>query len=149
MRRPSLKILKFPNEATSSARGGASREAIVEAAERLFLERGFGAVSMDARQRVGSARECVAARHRDPRRREDVVRLIARAILDLHGRPRYLGFLRMVAADSRRFPWIGEAFAAIPVGHRRRGSPLAGFTLAGHQSLGWSLPSERWDAAHR
>ena len=53
---------------------------------------------------------------------EDVVRLIARAILDLHGRPRYLGFLRMVAADSRRFPWIGEAFAAIPVEHRRRGA---------------------------
>jgi hypothetical protein len=47
---------------------------------------------------------------------EDVVRLIARAILELHGRPRCLGFLRMVAADSRRFPWIGEAFAAIPVG---------------------------------
>ena len=73
---------------------------------------------------------------------EDVVRLIARAILDLHGRPGYLGFLRMVAADSRRIPWIGEAFAAIPVEHRRRGAPLAGFTLAGHQSLGWSLPSE-------
>ena len=53
---------------------------------------------------------------------EDVVRLIARAILDLHGRPRYLEFLRMVAADSRWFPWIGEAFAAIPVEYRRRGA---------------------------
>ena len=47
MRRPSLKILKFPNEATAKARGGGSREAIVGAAQRLFLERGFGAVSMD------------------------------------------------------------------------------------------------------
>jgi TetR/AcrR family transcriptional regulator of autoinduction and epiphytic fitness len=32
---------------TLKARRGGSREAIVEAAERLFLERGFGAVSMD------------------------------------------------------------------------------------------------------
>ena len=47
MRRPSLKILNFPNEATSKARGGGSREAIVEAAERLFLQRGFGSVTMD------------------------------------------------------------------------------------------------------
>ena len=44
---------------------------------------------------------------------EDVLRLISRAIFDVHGRPGYLGFLRMVAADSRRFRWIGEAFAAI------------------------------------
>jgi len=47
MRRPSLKDLKFPNEAISRARGGGSREAVVDAAQRLFLERGFGAVSMD------------------------------------------------------------------------------------------------------
>jgi len=38
MRRPRLKILKFPNEAVSKVRGGGSREAIVGAAERLFLE---------------------------------------------------------------------------------------------------------------
>src|SRR3954466_5347804 len=35
------------NETTSSPRRNGSREAIVEAAQRLFLERGFGAVSMD------------------------------------------------------------------------------------------------------
>src|SRR5690349_25146799 len=35
------------NEAVVKARGGGSREAIVEAAERLFLERGFGSVTMD------------------------------------------------------------------------------------------------------
>jgi AcrR family transcriptional regulator len=35
------------NEAVAKARGGGSREAIVEAAERLFLERGFGSVTMD------------------------------------------------------------------------------------------------------
>ncbi|MBV9153512.1 MAG: helix-turn-helix transcriptional regulator [Alphaproteobacteria bacterium] len=47
MRRPSLKNLKFPNKAVSKARDDGSREAIVDAAQRLFLERGFGAVSMD------------------------------------------------------------------------------------------------------
>ena len=47
MRRPSLKNPKFPNEAISKARGGGSREAIVDSAQRLFLQRGFGAVSMD------------------------------------------------------------------------------------------------------
>jgi DNA-binding transcriptional regulator YbjK len=39
--------LKFSNEAVSKAPGSGSREAIVDAAQRLFLKRGFGAVSMD------------------------------------------------------------------------------------------------------
>jgi TetR/AcrR family transcriptional regulator of autoinduction and epiphytic fitness len=47
MRRPSRQNLKLPNEAISKARGGGSREAIVGAAQRLFLERCFGSVSMD------------------------------------------------------------------------------------------------------
>src|SRR5947209_7619224 len=34
-------------------------------------------------------------------------------ILQLHKRPEYLGFLRMVVADSRQFPWIAEEFAAV------------------------------------
>ena len=44
---------------------------------------------------------------------EDVLRLIARMILDLHKNPEYLGFLRMVVADSRQFPWIAKEFAAV------------------------------------
>jgi AcrR family transcriptional regulator len=44
---------------------------------------------------------------------EDVLRLIARAILGLHKQPEYLGFLRMVVADARQFPWIAEEFAAV------------------------------------
>src|SRR3974377_2026480 len=44
---------------------------------------------------------------------EEVLRLIARAILELHKHPEYLGFLRMVVADSRQFPWIAEEFAAV------------------------------------
>src|SRR5271157_6604246 len=44
---------------------------------------------------------------------EDVLRLIARMILGLHKHPEYLGFLRMVVADSRQVPWIAEEFAAV------------------------------------
>jgi hypothetical protein len=44
---------------------------------------------------------------------EDVLRLIARVIVDLHKNPEYLGFLRMVVADARQFPWIAKEFAAV------------------------------------
>ena len=44
---------------------------------------------------------------------EDVLRLVAQRSWTLHKYPEYLGFLRMVVADSRQFPWIAEAFAAV------------------------------------
>ena len=123
-----------------TARRGGSREAIVDAAERLFLEHGFGAVSMDdLSEAAGVARRTLynqfASKEEIFRETllrvsgqfeaalppgietqgdvEDVLRLIARAILQLHRRPGYLGFFRMVVADSRQFPWIAEAFAAV------------------------------------
>src|ERR1700686_2281311 len=42
-----MKIRKISKEPIPKARRVGSRDAIVKAAERLFLERGFGAVSMD------------------------------------------------------------------------------------------------------
>ena len=42
-----MKVRKGSDEAIPKARRNGSREAIVEAAERLFLQRGFGSVSMD------------------------------------------------------------------------------------------------------
>ena len=117
-----------------------SREAIVEAAERLFLERGFGSVSMDdlaeaasvARQTLYNQFSSKQEIFREMLLRvarqledalppgietqgdvEDVLGLVAGAILKLHKRPEYLGFLRMVAADSRQFPWIAEEFAKV------------------------------------
>jgi TetR/AcrR family transcriptional regulator of autoinduction and epiphytic fitness len=42
-----MKIREGSDEAVPKARPNGSREAIVAAAERLFLERKFGAVSMD------------------------------------------------------------------------------------------------------
>ena len=128
------------NAITRKPNPGGSRNAIVDAAERLFLERGFGSVSMDELAvEAGVARRTLynqfASKEEIFREMllrvsnqlenalppgietqgdvEDVLRLIARAILKLHKRPGYLGFLRMVAADSRQFPWIAEAFAAV------------------------------------
>jgi TetR/AcrR family transcriptional regulator of autoinduction and epiphytic fitness len=128
------------NQAIAKARRGGSREAIIEAAARLFLEQGFGAVSMDDLAEAGGvARRTLynqfASKEeifretllRVPGQLEDVLppgvetqgdvtdvlRLIARAIVKLHRRPGYLGFFRIVVADSRQFPWIAEAFAAV------------------------------------
>ncbi len=119
---------------------GGSREAIVEAASRLFLERGFGSVSMDElAEAAGGARRTLynqftskeeifremllrVSQHLEDAFPpgietqgdvEQVLRLVARMILDLHKRPEYLGFLRMVVADSRQFPWIAEEFATV------------------------------------
>jgi TetR/AcrR family transcriptional regulator of autoinduction and epiphytic fitness len=113
---------------------------IVEAAERLFLGRGFGSVSMDAlAEAAGVARRTLYNQFsskeeifREMLRRlsgqlenafppgietrgdvQDVLRLVARLILELHRNPEYLGFLRMVVADSRQFPWISEEFATV------------------------------------
>src|SRR5471030_526235 len=117
-----------------------SHDAVVDAAQRLFLERGFGAVSMDdLSEAAGVARRTLYNRFaskeeifREMLRRvssqledalpggietsgdvEHVLRVIARAILKLHKSPDYLGFLRMVVADSRQFPWIAKALAAV------------------------------------
>jgi AcrR family transcriptional regulator len=121
-------------------RRGGSREAIVDAAVRLFLERGFGSVSMDElAAAAGVARRTLynqfASKEEIFREMllrvsgqlerafppgietqgdvEDVLRLIARVIVNLHKNPEYLGFLRMVVADARQFPWIAEEFAAV------------------------------------
>ena len=128
------------HEAGLKVRRGGSREAIVQAAERLFLERGFGSVSMDELAEVaGVARRTLynqfASKEEIFREMlsrvarqledafppgvetegevEDVLRVIARVILNLHENSEYLGFLRMVVADSRQFPWIAEEFAAV------------------------------------
>ena len=130
---------KGSTEVMAKARGG-SREAIVDAAERLFLARGFGSVSMDelaaaagvARRTLYNQfaskeeifREMLLGVSRQLEHAfppgietqgdvEDVLRLIARMIVDLHKNREYLGFLRMVVADARQFPWIAKEFAAV------------------------------------
>ena len=135
--------MEFPtgqHAAASKARRVDSRSAIIDAAERLFLDRGFGSVSMDELAEVaGVARRTLYNQFsskeeifREMLLRvsgqlerafppgietqgnvEEVLRLIARMILNLHENPGYLGFLRMVVADARQFPWIAEEFAAV------------------------------------
>ncbi|HEX4259931.1 MAG TPA: TetR/AcrR family transcriptional regulator [Acetobacteraceae bacterium] len=128
------------SEAEPKARRGDSREAIVGAAERLFLDRGFGEVSMDElAEAAGVARRTLYNQFankeeifREMLSRvsgqlasafppgietqgdvETVLRRIMRIILDLHKNTGYLGFARMVVADSRQFPWIAQAFEAV------------------------------------
>ena len=135
-----MKVRKGSDEAIPKARRNGSREAIVEAAERLFLQRGFGSVSMDElAEAAGLARRTLynqfASKEEIFREMllrvsgqledafppgietqgdvDDVLRLVAGMILELHKHPEYLGFLRMVVADSRQFPWIAEEFAAV------------------------------------
>ena len=130
----------FSQEADPKSRRGGSREAIVQAAQRLFLQRGFGSVSMDElAEAAGVARRTLYNQFvskeeifREMLLRvsgqlenafppgietqgdvEQVLRLVAGIILDLHKNPEYLGFLRMVVADSRQFPWITKEFAAV------------------------------------
>ena len=127
-------------EGNAKAQRGGSREIIVDAATPLFLERGFGSVSMDelavaaglARRTLYNQftskeeifremllRVALQLEHAFPPGIEtrgdveDVLRLIGRMILDLHQNPEYLGFLRMVVADSRQFPWIAKEFATV------------------------------------
>jgi TetR/AcrR family transcriptional regulator of autoinduction and epiphytic fitness len=135
-----MKAREISSEATLKAKRGGSRDAIVDAAERLFLGRGFGAVSMDElAEAAGLARRTLYNQFsskeeifREMLLRvsrqleqafppgietqgdvEDVLPVIARMILKLHEHPGCLGFLRMVVADSRQFPWIAEEFAAV------------------------------------
>lgn len=135
-----MKVREGSNEAMPRAQRNGSREAIVDAAERLFLERGFGSVSMDElAEAAGLARRTLynqfASKEEIFREMllkvsgqledafppgvetqgdvEDVLRQVARMILGLHRNPEFLGFLRMVVADSRQFPWIAEEFAAV------------------------------------
>ena len=135
-----MELRKNTNGVVPKVPRGASREAIVEAASRLFLERGFGSVSMDElAEAAGLARRTLYNQFTSKEEifREmllrvsgqfeeafppgvetqgdvgEVLHLVARMILELHQHPEYLGFLRMVVADSRQFPWIAEELAAV------------------------------------
>ncbi len=124
-----------------------SREAIVSAAERLFLNRGFAGVSMDElAEEAGVARRTLynqfASKEEILREMlsrvstqlgnvlppgietqgdvEDVLRLAARAVLAFQAPPEYVGLVRMTVADARQFPWIATAFDSILKPYRDR-----------------------------
>ena len=114
-----MKVRKGSDEAIPKARRSGSREAIVAAAELLFLERGFGSVSMDElAEAAGLARRTLynqfASKEEIFREMlltmsgqlenafppgietqgdvEDVLRLVARMILDSTGTRNTSGF---------------------------------------------------------
>lgn len=117
-----------------------SREAIVHAAERLFLRHGFDGVSMDdLADSAGVARRTLynqfASKEEILREMlgrlsnrlrdvlppgietqgdvETVLRLVAKAILTFQAPPAYAGLLRMTVADVHRHPWIAKAFESV------------------------------------
>jgi len=117
-----------------------SHEAIVAAAERLFLKHGFGGVSMDElAEEAGVARRTLynqfASKEEILREMlsrvstqlgsalppgietqgdaEDVLRLIGGAVLAFQAPPEFVGLLRMALADARQFPWIVTAFDSV------------------------------------
>ncbi len=128
-----------PSENPSTPRTG-SRAAIVNAAERLFLNRGFGGVSMDElAEEAGVARRTLYnqfASKEDILREmllristqlgralppgietqgdvEEVLGLIARGVLAFQAPPEFVGLLRMTVADGRQFPWITAALDSV------------------------------------
>ncbi len=123
-----------------SAQRRDSREAIVNAAERLFLKHGFGGVSMDElAAEAGVARRTLYNQFANKEEIfremllrvsmqlgnvlppgietrgdvEDVLHLIARAVLAFQAPPEYIGLVRMTIADTRQFPWIATAFDSV------------------------------------
>src|SRR5579863_8072814 len=125
-------------EEITTAQGGreGKREAILDAAHKVFLEVGFGATSMDAiavaakvsKQTVynhfGSKEELFAAMIRNvcdrmltvfeeaakSGRPEDTLRAIARQIVKKVMEPDRLALYRLLIAESQRFPELGHIF---------------------------------------
>jgi AcrR family transcriptional regulator len=133
-------ILVPPRKKAHPTQRPESRDAIVSAAERLFLKQGFDDVSMDdLAESAGVARRTLynqfaskeeilremlgrlSNRLRDvlppgietEGNAETVLRLVAKAILTFQAPPLYAGLLRMTVADSRRLPWIAKAFESV------------------------------------
>jgi AcrR family transcriptional regulator len=124
-----------------------SHEAIVSAAERLFLERGFGGVSMDElAEEAGVARRTLYNQFANKEEilremlarvstqlgsalppgietqgdAEAVLRLIAGTVLAFQAPPEFVGLMRMALADARQFPWIATAFDSVLKPYRDR-----------------------------
>jgi len=126
---------------------GTSRDAIVGAAERLFLKRGFDGVSMDdLAEGAGVARRTLYnqfASKEDILREmllrlsrqigsalppgietqghvDEVLRLMAKAVMDFQAPLEFVGLVRMAVADARQFPWIANEFASVLDPHLER-----------------------------
>ncbi|XXF80990.1 TetR/AcrR family transcriptional regulator [Myxococcaceae bacterium GXIMD 01537] len=127
-----------PTARSAAGRASTSREAILEAAKVLFLEHGYDGVNMDMlAASAGVARRTVynqfaskdeifqamvaqqwaffdtseLARFEDLEGDvADALRRVAQAILRFSTRADYVALVRMVIAESRRFPWVGREF---------------------------------------
>lgn len=124
-----------------------TRDAVAQAAETLFFERGYAAASMDdLAAAAGVARRTL---YNQFSTKEDILRevllrvsqrlgevlppgietmgdadevlyRVAHAICKFQMRPEHVGLVRLVAAENRQSPWIGGEFRAIIDRHMER-----------------------------
>jgi TetR/AcrR family transcriptional repressor of mexJK operon len=140
------------------------RRAVIDAATELFMNLGYGAVSMDAIARAAGVSKATLYAHftsKDalfasivndgcrtntlaegnfPDEVEDIgitLRTMGRRILRFLIEPRTLGIYRVIIAESARFPELGEAFYANGPGlFRERFAAWAAVqTEAGHLAI--------------
>ena len=138
--------------ARSDEARGAKAESILSAAERAFLERGFGAVSMDAIARAAGASKATVYAHfankeelfgamiarvserrfgdfslgeLDPEPVEAALMAIARRFLELVLSPEAIAVNRIIVGEVTRFPALGEVFWE--AGPRRTAAQVAAF----------------------
>src|SRR5215471_6679019 len=128
--------ISVPQEAPDATRPGKA-ESILAAAERTFLERGFGAVSMDTIAREAVASKATVYAHfaskeelfgavvarvserrfgafsvdaLDPREVAASLLTIAQRFLDLVLSPEAIALNRVIIAEVPRFPVLGDVF---------------------------------------
>lgn len=122
----------------SAAPRGSSRNAIVDAAEKLFLERGFGRVSVDELAAAAGVARRTLYNHFDSKEQifaevmsrmsadlaqalppavetmgdvETVLRLVAEAVLDFQTRADYRAMVSIVIGEGQQFEWLRGEFA--------------------------------------
>jgi AcrR family transcriptional regulator len=152
---------------------GGSREAIVKAAQRLFLGHDFASVSIDdLAESAGVARRTLYNQFSSKEKIfremlltvshelgnvlppgietqgdvEDVLRLTARAILAFQRPLEYVGLVRTVVADAHKIPWLANEFEAVL--HPWPPPPVLSFPLVvwsreWHRPVGPTLSSPR------
>ncbi|WP_082684693.1 TetR/AcrR family transcriptional regulator C-terminal domain-containing protein [Aureimonas ureilytica] len=124
----------------SAAPQGSSRSAIVDAAEMLFLERGFGGVSVDELAAAAGVARRTLYNHFDSKEQifaevmsrmsadlaqalppavetmgdvKTVLRLVAEAVLEFQTRADYRALVSIVIAEGKQFEWLRGEFAQL------------------------------------
>ncbi len=147
---------------------GGKAETILAAAERAFLARGFGAVTMDAIAREASVSKATVYAHfhgkeelfgaivarlserrfggfsveaLDPRDIAASLTTIAHRFLDLVLSPEGIALNRIIVAEVTRFPLLGQVFWA--AGPQRQRAQIEAFLRRAAQAGSLAIPDPR------